>query len=246
MPTRKEYVAPPKADDRLEFSPPRKEYVLGEPVLFDLRLHNRSKAPINVLEVFVESHRSEARLWIAAKGDIFQEFQKFSVAEKRDRRGLMLEPNKSLHYQYRVLVQMEPQFHMAFPKPGEYQVYAVYPLSLSGGPQGVLIASSVVTVHITEPVGEDAKVWAKLNKRDFLIFIQADRELTEEHKAIVPKLAEVLAAHPKSSYTPALRRALSKVSPRRHGSLSFEETVRLEEILGLKGFVRPEEDPKDK
>src|SRR5437773_2689904 len=84
-------VNAPPADERLALSAPGREFLLGEPVVLDLRFRNRSKDSVKVLEVFAEPGGYEAPIYIAHERDEFMEFRpNFRPVGKRVRRMLEL------------------------------------------------------------------------------------------------------------------------------------------------------------
>jgi hypothetical protein len=237
--------AAPEPDKRLTLTASRRDYLLGEPVVLDLTFRNHLLEDMRVLEVFVEPGHYEAPLWIAREGDRFQEFSPNIAIWKRTRRVIALPPGESLTYKYRAMAAPWRRFRLAFPTPGTYRVYAVYPLYTSGARQTVELASNAVDVHVKEPQGEDARTWQQLNNPALLALLQTE-EIDERATHVPTKLAEILYASPKGGYAPALRHVLSKIAPVMRDKLSFAEAKRWGESLGIDGFARLEDDPTDK
>ncbi len=200
----------PMPDERLLLSTPRQEYLLGEPVLFELRLRNIGKEPIKVVQLTVTPDQYEAPLWISRNDEPFREFTpNVEIDKVLKRRVIPLGTGESLEYSYRVVGAPKNSLERAFPVATEYQVYADFPLYLAGAPRSVQIASNVVKVHVKDPIGEDAKVWEELNHAAFLSLLQVEHPYG---KPDVPmKMAKILRSYPTSGYAPALRHALSKV-----------------------------------
>jgi hypothetical protein len=237
----------PEPDKRVTLETQRRDYLLGEPVVLDLRFRNLSNETIKVVEVFVEPTYYEAPLWISRQGEQFQTFRPNTEIAKRERRTLVLKPMGSLTYKYRVVGVPSNEVRLALPKSGAYRVYSLYPLYVAGGsPQSRELPSNVVEIRIQEPSGEDAKVWQQLRRDPALISLLQAEAVDEEHKDTPVRMAEILIAYPASRYAPALRHALLKVVPRLKDSVSFEQASRLADILGIKDFARAEDDPKEK
>lgn len=232
-------AAAPAPDDTLRLSTPRRAYLLGEPVPLDLTVCNTSKETIKVLEVFISPNYYETELKIARNGGGFKDFRPNEGDDKRGRRRMFtLEPGQTLTYKYRVVGAPLEQFHLAFPKPGDYRVYVQYAFDK---------ASNLVPVTIMEPVGDDAKVWRQLKDPLYLTFLQHERlDDDDKQKQVIMKIVDLLSAHPKSGYASALRHVLSKLAPDLRDSLSFEEATRMGEVLEIKGFAHAEEDPTEK
>jgi hypothetical protein len=239
-------ITPPvyAQDSRLTLSTPRRDYLLGEPVVLELALRNTSKEAIKLVEIFVEPLYYEATLWIARNDRTFEQFHSNAVIPKTKRRTLVLGPGDALKYHYRVVGTPWPKFRFAFPAPGDYRVYVVYPLWVVGVQETTNIKSNIVAVRIKQPEGEDAKVWEELKNPSLLTLLQTE-SVPEGWENEVRQLGKLLHTQPKSGYAPALRHLLVKLAPRMHGSLSFDEATRWGEMLGIKGFAWVEEDPAD-
>lgn len=227
-----ELRAAPEPDERLTLSSPRRDYLLGEPVQLRLRFRNNSKKPIKTVQVFVGANQGEGPLWIARNGDDFTQFPRWLGQPKRTRRVIPLEPGEELTYDYRAVAEFTPELRLAFPKAGEYRVYAVYPLWLWGAQKTDNIASNAVDVRIKEPAGDDANVWQQLNDPPLLGLLQT--EYFNERQPDAPmKMAKLLRSHPASGYSPALRHALGKIYFRHRFGLPREDQERLAQTLGI-------------
>jgi len=216
----------PPADPRLMVSTARAQYLLGEPVPFDLTFRNNSNDVIEVVEVFPD----EIPLWIASEAMPFERFPRVSAIAKRDRRLISLRPGNVLNLQFRASVSF--QYELAFPKSGDYQVYAVFPLYVSGSSGSVDISSNTVELRVREPQGLDLQVWAKLKDPSFLALL-SHGHVNQQKKDVPLEMARVLEAHPKSGYAPAMRYALSKVYFHQRFGLPEKEQESLAKILGI-------------
>jgi hypothetical protein len=87
----------------------------------------------------------------------------------------------------------------------------VYPLFLVGRPL-TAIESNTIQIAISQPEGDDATVWAKLKKREYLQFLQ----LRDGDYALAQALDQVRCSHPQSQYAPHLWAALAEYYVR-HG-----------------------------
>lgn len=135
----------PRADKGVILAALDRDYLLGESVVLKLQLINQNEERIRVVEVFIEPEHYEAPLWIARDGQPFQEFNPGRTRYKKDRHVSPLKPNEALLYGYRAVGVPGPKFRLAFPAPGAYRVYAVYPLYLAGGPpQSIPLTSNVI------------------------------------------------------------------------------------------------------
>lgn len=222
----------PDPDERLALSLPRRDYLLGEPIPFDLSFRNLGKGIIKVVECIVEPGHYEARVWIAPDGEPFQPFFPNVTDWKVSRRVFSVGPGDDLKYQYRVIGAPWPKFRFAFAKPGKYRVYVLYPLWVWGAQQTVNIASNVVQVTIKPPLGEDAQVWRKLNDPSFLTILQIER-VYKDNSGDALKMAELLRDYPDSGYTPALRHALAKIYFNHRLYLAEKDQLRLAQTLGI-------------
>lgn len=238
----------PEPDTRLKLSTPRRDYLLGEPVLLDLKFRNDSKESIKVVEVVIEPGHYEAPVWIAPDGDRFEEFRPNVSDYKRSRQVFTLRMGDALEYQYRVIGASRTGFQMPFAKPGAYRIYVVFPLYVAGTPGTVEIPSNLVEVRVKQPAGDDAKVWDQLKDPAFLTLLQYEN-VDDKRKDVPLKLIELLRSYPNSGYAPALRMALSRIYFHKRSGLPQQDQHKLAQALGItmiEGVADPRLDARRK
>lgn len=217
----------PQADERLKLSTPRASYLLGEPVPLELVIRNNSKETIKLVQTFAE----EVSMWISRAGEDFRPFQRNTMPKYRDRQVLHLAPGGRFALSFRVLRESGRDFKLAMPEPGEYRIYAEFPLWLFGGKQ-VATVSNVVPVSIKQPEGEDAQVWEQLKDPSFLRVLPNGGVL-DQQKDLPMKMAKLMRSYPASAYAPAMRHALAKTYFRRRLGLPEKDQEQLAQSLDI-------------
>lgn len=217
----------PEADPRFTLSARRASFLLGEPVLLDLRFRNTSQDAINVRYTFRASSY-EAPLFISRDGERYREFPIGREPLKREGEEVTLGPNQALKYHYDVLGYGSP-YKLAFAKAGTYRVYAVYPIWFAGAAGTVDITSNVVEIRILESKGQDTEVWRELEDPEFVTRFA----VPERNKAEVLRLAGILRKHPDSGYAAALRQDLARFYFRPRYRLSAVERLQMSKLLGV-------------
>lgn len=221
----------PQPDQRLNLSTHRADYLLGEPVQLQLTFRNIGKETVNLTPFAHTPDHYFAPVWIAPEAQEFREFVPNEGTCPGFREGLwVLKPSDSLAFEYRVLAGPRSGFALAFPKPGEYRVFADYPM----WGKDRRIASNVVKVRVKPPVAEDAKVWAQMNQPAMLRLLQMQAFAKGREDAAVAKMVKLLETYPNSGYAPSMRYTLGKVYFRQRWSLTEADRKRLGEVLGIR------------
>lgn len=102
-PTSESAQSDANTDNRVSLTTPRLEYLLGEPVLLDLKFRNHSKMDIKVVKTIIGASRYEAPVWRAREDEPFREFFP-QVTDLLITRGVdTLKAGESLDYKYRVV-----------------------------------------------------------------------------------------------------------------------------------------------
>jgi len=229
----RDWPAAPQQDERLTLTTQRKEYLLGEPVIFKLIFRNTSKEIVKVAELVVTPGEYETPLRIAEEGSAFREFSpNLGTVCLIGRRAFPLGWGETLNYDYRVLGKPSREFQFAFPRAGNYRVYLEFPLSIAEGGGAGTITSNVLEVRVNQPAGDDLKTWQDLNNREFLALLQLEA-VDKERKDVPMKLAKLLRSHPTSGYAPAMRHVLARIYFRHRLDLATEDQERLAQTLDI-------------
>jgi len=222
----------------------KEQYVVGEPVLLDVRLKNLGTrdlpAWVDALSYQIETYvrRGSGAFLQYSLGDF--DLLKISPSVES------VAPGQSKRYTLRILYTWYSRetrgrrSRLAFETPGEYDVKVVYPLF----PKRDKFESNVIQIRVVKPEGTDATVWARLNHRDLLHFLQTG--VDPETSDVVDEILYVLTEFPNSTYCPAIRWALENhYRNRTHARVRRlpDETARLEKIRETMRIASPNSEP---
>ena len=217
---------------RVTLTTTRRKYTVGEPIVLDLALENCSRVPvplwdrIDFLVAPLSEDSQDHRMERVDLGPASSSVLRCGVPPP------ILEPGAVRHYRFRVLIsnyfgvkaadaltkagkareipERLKHWRLVCGRPGCYVVMAQYRLSgNSTSPREIFSNRQVFRVRW--PDGESRTVWEKINRWDFLGFLQSPGPWFHEYgvPAEVADLAvELLQTYPNSAYDQAIRTAL--------------------------------------
>jgi len=223
-----------------------KQYVVGEPVLLTVTVRNHSQRQ---LQTWVDLLAYQIEIYTAVRGEPFQQYtvrnhDPYEIQPMVER----LAPGKSKRYGIRVLYTFyfketsERRSALAFAKPGTYSLKVRYPLY----PDRQMFESNTIEFRINEPRGVDARVFQRINRPEFLYFLQSGLTPGDNHD-VVREAVQIVRTVPKSSYHDALRWSLLHYYRHEtHGGLRGMDAAKralLEEVRKVLGLPDPAAGP---
>jgi hypothetical protein len=196
------------AELRLSLETPKGEYVLGEPVTVRLTLSNPSGKPEKTIAI-LDPRFGDLVFQISGDGKTYKYY--FGpgwqvvdyIAKPR-----VIKPGERMEFEVQILwnktiagVKDHIATEFAFPRPGHYWLRAFL--------QDIDIAhrSNTIEVDIVPPEKKDVAIWEVLQKNPRLArFIQAPASPIDPTE--LKELEALAREHPKSTYTPHIRKAL--------------------------------------
>jgi len=226
---------------QVEVVTPKTAYVLGEPVIVDLVVTNKSDRIVRMRDVLADPSVAlpHIEVYVSSDGASRMWWPTDCVAEYVGELKL-IHPGTSRCYRLRVLYDYKTPTHLAFPRPGRYLVKVSFPLALiaaNGRVRTRELRSNAVEVEVRAPEGRDQVFWAEIQQGAFLRLLQFG--MGPKDPAL--KVAKWLLSLPETSYHDDLRWSLAKYYYKQrwyHHRLAEDEMELLREALSLKG--RPE------
>lgn len=213
--------------------PSKETYSLGEVVYLDFLIKNKSSETIKIGGA-ITIEDGTLSVSISKDGKTFEEYKhtKWGKADVK-RNPIELKPNEITTTSASVLWNNKPKISdriaadvqeqasrgkiktdFAFPDTGDYFIKVSYFIYLTAKP--IFVESEPIKITITEPIGEDLKVWNIIQDNgDFAYFIQeGDFRIPsykpEQRVRLQQKVEQLINQYPNSFYAELLQQSLSK------------------------------------
>ncbi len=215
----------------LNISSEKGSYVLGEMIRLNFDLVNKGYQPVllghapNVLNGYL-------KIWIAFEDQRFNEYSN-NAWGLIDGRGKLLQPGESYKSDAAILWNLKPQTsHLnvdaakrasndrimtdyAFSMAGTYQVKAVVSIPDNNSPgTWTKIESKPIQITITEPVGDDLKVWKLIKDNGDIAYLiqQNDTPTYRDEKAekLLREIEQIANDYPNSFLAGQMKEKLEK------------------------------------
>ena len=245
----------------------KKEYVLGEPVVLDIKATNVSGRDLNASE-------GEISIYLSKDDHDFQRFQpglsdviscgkysprNFALGTTQERRewvvytempdekkvddGIFLRNSPKIRNP--VMAPADKWGRLALDKPGRYWIKVGYPLAVwDSMPKGQTYESNTVEISVKPPKGVDVKVWQKLNNPRYLFFLQAAQvpwiyqgDKRRTFPEVPGELVDLFTKMPTSSYHDDIKEALTRYYWHRRRPLSPKKAFADEELTLIRKAV---------
>lgn len=208
---------------RVKVSPSKSDYIQGEVVTFDIEIANNGKSDVFLRGWDVRS--GFVRIFVSREDQNFREYTHPAWIRGR-KGGKYLKPGENAKSQGAIHWNFSPNRRfvspgsfekeyimtdLAFPEPGIYLIKAV--LIIPGETQ-TKIESVPVQIVINEPVGEDVRVWKKIEENSELAYFIQDGSprspKEEEREKLVKEVEQIVASNPNSFLASQMRVSLEK------------------------------------
>ncbi len=204
---RSRFVASDKHTMKLQLEAPKRSYVVGEPVVLTVGLHNAGTTNQTVYRLLDPKYRF-LNVEVRGPGETeFDAFQPVLLADARGRQPQVLPPGESIHDEARIFFGADG---WVFKQPGEYVVRADYAQpSGDGRPQDdrARLESAELKIVITEPATTGAR-----RARELILGEQEGLYLVlgggDHLKGASRRLNQVLQEAPTAPQAAAVRLAL--------------------------------------
>jgi len=221
------------------------QYSVGQPVELGVTAQNTGGEDI---QAWGDVRADQIHVYIARDGE---EFRRYTPGEydhvDSERLVEPLPPRACKVYAVRVLYtffekETTERRRLAFEEPGAWLVKVRYPLY----PNRQMYESNTIRIQLKAPQGVDARVWQRINRPEFLYFLQWGLTPGDNHD-VVRDAVHIVRTVPTSSYHDALRWSLLHYYRHEtHGGLrgmDAAERALLEEVRKVLGLPDPAAGP---
>lgn len=212
----------------------RTSYSLGEPIQFDFEIKNTSNKNIVILNGLghLDGYLS---VWISKEGKPFEKYDHTKWGIMDSSKITTVRPNESVINKALIFWNNKPKFSnsvasdiaerasvgrimtdYAFPEAGTYYVKASYSIFEADQAEAMRIESPPVKINITEPTGDDLKVWNIIKDRgEFAYFIQESEFPISSHKTrerteFEEEIQQIVDRYPNSLIVNQMERSLQR------------------------------------
>jgi hypothetical protein len=226
-------------------------YSLGELPFFEFEVKNTSSKDIIIVNS-LRTAEGYLSVWISKDGKIFEKYDhlKWGIGEREIIATLKPKQTTTTN-RASVFWNSKPKFSnsvssdiaerasagriltdYAFPEAGTYYIKASYTIFLGGQAEGVRIESSPVEINITEPTGDDLKVWNKIKENgDFAYFIQEGDFLissykTDKRSKLRKEAEEIISQYPDSLIVKQMEKSLQQLRTTEEKMRVFSEKLK--------------------
>jgi hypothetical protein len=222
---------------RLEVVPEKTILLPGEPVTMTFIVTNQSASPFKTHEINIG--RGDIQLLSSYESGPYKRYRGDWGFVDTLRGELTLGPGEQMteeatvHFNHVRFNTVET--HYAFPNPGTYTLKATFDYGIN---RQQLVEGGPIQLHVKEPKGADAAVWARIKEdRDVAYFIYerggafVDSDGTPgriQGERVVRTLHEILSKHPNSTYTAYIEPALANY----HNNLARWKVARVQMAEG--------------
>lgn len=196
----------------LKISVKNDNYVIGEPILFDITLKNNTNTKVQFVDNF-DTSLGFLQLMVSFDGYAYKKYngpgfgiKRMTLKNSEILPGGMIVQSVPLFYNhYQGALPDELSTFLAVPESNVIHVKAV--LNLPGFQDK--IESNLLPIQINEPKGTDASAWLSLNHEEIIYFIHTGNALGST-KPPIKLLQDFLVKHPNSIYSKHVNIALKK------------------------------------
>lgn len=203
-------------DLQLKVSASKETYMLGEPILLNVRLRNTSARELVLVNTFDPTYSS---LKIYSRSDRNSSEYMDPRWGLRELNGLItIKKDESLSNDVQLLARLEPENVAKFfyTTAGIYSVKVSYEVRRPRQETVEILESEPIELRIVEPVGVDQTVWNRIKNNGAIGYLiqHGDTHIlfykTEDRRKLKEEVEQIIDQYPDSFYAAGLKQSLTK------------------------------------